>query len=232
MKPEDPFQLLQDRSPPSASALYERVLGEVATHPEKVRSAPRGIRLLLSVLSTLGVLWTLSMQDWLAGRLELILWGGIMSVLTAGFLLDRTLPGARAEAWPRLGVLGRSVLLGALSVAAYLVFNELATHFTNLSMSDMTGGAWLQRTLACELHGAGRGILGLGLLFLIWRNTDPFTPRLSGGLLGAVAGGLGVFGTTLACGSNEGFHLLIGHALVVSLLIGLGWLFGPRWLAP
>jgi len=189
---------------------------------------------LLSVLSTLGVLWVLSPRDWLAGRLELILWGGIMSVLTAGFLLDRTLPGQRAStanagaALRQLDLRGRFLVLGALTIAVYVVFLGLSTHFSNQLLSD----DWLERAIHCDLHGSARSLLGFGLLFLIWRRTDPFTPGLSGGFLGAVAGCLGVYGTTLGCGSEEGFHLLFAHALVISLFTGLGFVLGPRWLAP
>lgn len=87
-------------------------------------------------------------------------------------------------------------------------------------------------TAGCLMHGALLAALPLVMLVLAWRRTDPFTPRLTGALIGGWAGLTGAVGLTVACPSTELFHVAVGHggALVGGALIGL-WL-GRRFLSP
>lgn len=76
------------------------------------------------------------------------------------------------------------------------------------------------------------GALVAGGALFAWRRTDPYTPGISGALIGVVAGLATGSGMTVACGSHEAFHACFAHGLVVFALAALGFGFGRRLLAP
>jgi hypothetical protein len=227
MMTQDPFSRLRERPPVLSPKVFERVRADQESLPAKAKSPSRSTRLALSFASTFFVIATLSLRDVLRGKMQVLGWGLIMSLLISVLVLHPTLPGKPAER-PRLAQNPRRILLGALLALVAIFFVEYAEAF-NSSIQTPPGMA---SALRCAEHGLIRGGLGLALLVGIWRRTDPFSPRLSAGLLGFAAGLLGVLATTLACRSHEGWHLMIGHALVVALCSGLGFLLGERFLSP
>ncbi|HYJ09748.1 MAG TPA: NrsF family protein [Polyangiaceae bacterium] len=76
------------------------------------------------------------------------------------------------------------------------------------------------------------GALVAGGALFAWRRTDPYTPGISGALIGVVAGLATGSGMTVACGSHEAFHACFAHGLVVFALAALGFGFGRRMLSP
>ena len=76
------------------------------------------------------------------------------------------------------------------------------------------------------------GALVAGGALFAWRRTDPYTPGISGALIGVVAGLSSGSGMTMACASHEMFHACFAHGLVVFALAALGFGFGRRLLAP
>lgn len=84
----------------------------------------------------------------------------------------------------------------------------------------------------CGLHVLLSGSLCLLALLLPWRHSDPFSPRLLGGLVGALAGYASMLTIDAACASTEGFHVLLSHASAVAVFGLCGALVGRRWLSP
>ena len=159
------------------------------------------------------------------GRTLLVL-GAVSSLLLGGLLLGSLAPGPGAR--PRLEV--RRMVVAALSMAALTVVGIEADHF--LSGSEFFIKAQLTGATACATHGLFTGLLCGGGLMFLWRGTDPFTPRLTGALVGSMGGITGLLSVGVACPSIEGLHLLFGHAAVVLSLSLLGAAMGRRWLAP
>lgn len=84
----------------------------------------------------------------------------------------------------------------------------------------------------CLVRGAMLAALPLAVLIVLWRRSDPFTPRLSGALLGGWAGLSGAVALTLACPSDDFWHVALGHG---GALLGgamLGAVLAPRWIRP
>lgn len=225
MNAPDPFELLRDRAPSLSPRVLENVQKGMGAH--KVQSLSRGMRLVLSGLASLLVLGLLSAPRVAAGQYSLLTLGALLALGAVLTLLVPALPGVRAQD-KRLGLVGRRVLLtvALLAVFAFFVF------FAEAFAVQIEAVPWLRAVGKCATHGLLRGVLGLALLLAIWRHTDPFTPRLSAGLLGVVSGLLGVFATTMACPNHEGWHLMVGHALIVSLTTSLGVALGKKYLAP
>jgi hypothetical protein len=65
-----------------------------------------------------------------------------------------------------------------------------------------------------------------------WRRTDPYSPGISGAIVGMVAGISSGAGMTVACPSHEAFHSCFAHGLVVFALAVAGFGVGRRLLAP
>lgn len=119
-----------------------------------------------------------------------------------------------------------------------LVVALLAVGYVSLTIADfdplssVLRGYALAQVMSCGLHVLLTGTLCLLALLAPWQRSDPFSPTLLGGLLGALAGYAGMLLVDAACASTEGFHILIGHASAV-LVFGLGGaIVGRRWLSP
>jgi hypothetical protein len=87
-------------------------------------------------------------------------------------------------------------------------------------------------TLRCGLHALLSGAIVSGGVMMLWRHTDPFTPGLSGALVGLFGGLCGAIALGVACPHGQSWHLWLGHGLAVALLTLGGWAVGRKWLAP
>lgn len=87
-------------------------------------------------------------------------------------------------------------------------------------------------TPACLVRGLMLASIPMTVLVVLWRRTDPFTPRLTGAIIGGWAGLTGTIGLTMACPSTDLVHIIVGHgaAIVGGALIGS--LLGRRLLRP
>ncbi len=90
----------------------------------------------------------------------------------------------------------------------------------------------MRHTLVCGVHAILFGLLASVTLFVLWRRTDPFSPRLSGAVAGLAGGLVGAVALDMTCPHLEAWHLWIGHGLTLVLLVAAGWYAGRRWLAP
>jgi hypothetical protein len=227
MTTRDPFLSLRDRAPVLSPEVLQKVRADHEAAPPQAKSLSRRARLALTFAATFFVLITLSASSLLHGQFEVLGWGFFVSLLVVGVVLSPAMPGKRPDR-PRITLSLRRFLLGLILALLAMFFIESADEFS----PGIHAPARMASTVKCAVHGLVRGGLGLGLLLGIWRRTDPFSPRLSAALLGLAAGLLGVLATTLACPNHEGWHLMFGHALVVALTAGLGFLLGERFLSP
>jgi hypothetical protein len=140
------------------------------------------------------------------------------------FLGLGTLPGRRPSRGLRLALVLGIPLLVLIGLAA------VATHIS--SFGEFVEGSGMMGALPCCGHALGVGALISGAILLLWRRTDPFSPGLTGALVGLVGGLAGAVSVGLACPSGEGWHLWLGHGITVGLVALLGFIVGRRLLAP
>jgi hypothetical protein len=166
-----------------------------------------------------------------------------------GFALFGGLADAAASAPLRIGL----VVVSLSTVAMVVAFTPRAVGQAsrNLKIASIAavGLGWTaylalhceSGRLACALEGPAFGcafrglvigVLGGAGLFWLWRKTDPWTPRLSGALVGGAAGCIAAATVTMLCGGLSAGHLIVGHWLVVPILAIMGALAARRVLAP
>jgi hypothetical protein len=133
-------------------------------------------------------------------------------------------PGKRGSRALRLGLLlGVPVLfIGYLALASTEQFS-----FARFSQGYSAGHA-----LGCGLVALVMGALVAGGAMFAWRGTDPYSPGLSGALIGMVGGLASGAGVSVACPSHEAFHSCFAHGLVVFALAAAGFGLGRRLLPP
>jgi hypothetical protein len=90
----------------------------------------------------------------------------------------------------------------------------------------------LRGTVVCGIHSILFGSLSMASLLWVWRRTDPFTPRLSGALMGLAGGLVGAIALDMVCASREAWHLWLGHGAALLVMVLAGWLLGRRCLTP
>ena len=90
----------------------------------------------------------------------------------------------------------------------------------------------LRGTVVCGVHAVIFGALATTLLFVLWRRTDPFRPRLTGALMGLAGGLVGAVALDMTCTCFEGWHLILSHGITLALLVAGGWFAGGKWLPP
>jgi hypothetical protein len=95
--------------------------------------------------------------------------------------------------------------------------------------ADELGG--FDHVVGCLARGVGFALVPLLVLLIVWRRVDPYTPRLTGGVLGAVAGLAGAVATCVACPHTTLIHVAIAHVGTIAAGVVLGSL-GSRWLRP
>lgn len=225
MTPDDPFALLRDRVIEVPPRAFEQARSLVQAESSPARTTSRKTRLAISGFATVLIVALLALPRLLQGGLISLGALIIVSALAIAFFLYPTLPGDGSN--KRLGLKSRRLLLGFGLMLISLLFSVISEGFHPEESS-----LFFKSAASCATHGLGRSVVGLGCLMLIWRGTDPFSPRLSAGHLGLVAGLIGVVATTMACPNHEGWHLLIGHAFVVAATAGLGFALGEKVLSP
>lgn len=147
---------------------------------------------------------------------------GVVQAAIVGLALAR--PGRRAA-----GGLWLAVALGV--PLAFIGYLTLAAS-SRLPLGEFFRGEHAGGALGCGLHALLFGAIAAAGTLFIWRRTDPFSPALSGGLVGLVGGLTGATAIGIACPAGETWHLWLGHGAAVAMLALAGWLLGRRVLAP
>ncbi len=156
----------------------------------------------------------------LAGAL---VWGiAQASVIIVG--LGRV-PGRRAHRLIRWAVVFAVPL-------AFFIHLTLASDVTLPIQDFLTAPRSVRHTVVCGVHALIFGLMAMVTLFVLWRRTDPFSPRLSGAVAGLAGGLVGAVALDMTCPHLEAWHLWIGHGLTLIALVAAGWYAGRRWLAP
>jgi hypothetical protein len=133
-------------------------------------------------------------------------------------------PGKRGSRALRLGLVVGVPVLFICYLA--LVSTEQA------ALAKFAQGASAGHALGCGLVALFMGALVAGGAMVAWRGTDPYSPGLSGALIGVVAGISSGAGMSIACPSHEAFHACFAHGLVVFALAVAGFGIGRRLLPP
>lgn len=196
------------------------------------RPAPASIRVIRSIAvsgSLFGVLLAIGWQRHPPQRavavalVGAIIWGVVQaSVILVGFGQN---PGRRVHRVLRWGMV-------------YAIIGAFLLHLTLASDSTLPLGTFLRdaqslrHTVVCGVHALIFGALAIVALFLVWRRSDPFSPRLSGAISGLAGGLVGAVALDMTCPHMEAWHLWTGHGLTLLMLVGAGWYAGRRWLAP
>lgn len=149
-------------------------------------------------------------------------WLGAQAVLV--FVTLARPPGRRGSRGLRL----------ALLIGLPLVFTGyLASISTEqFAFAQFAQGRSGGHALVCAGVALVMGAIVAGGALFAWRGTDPYSPGLSGALIGTVAGLASGSGMSVACGSHEALHACFAHGLIVFALAVLGFGFGRRLLAP
>ena len=197
--------------------------------------AKRGVSATTRALLTLGLsLLLLAYYTWYAvtdrpasGVWRTALYGAVGWLGAQAVLVFVTLarpPGKRGSRELRLALLFGLPLLFigylALTSTEQFTFARFAQGYSGGHAAGCAGVALLM------------GALVAGGALFAWRRTDPYTPGISGALIGVVAGLATGSGMTVACSSHEAYHACLAHGLVVFALAALGFGFGRRLLAP
>ena len=124
-----------------------------------------------------------------------------------------------------LGRSNRSVLVATIVVAWSLY---LFSGMTDQALGTALAGP----AIGCMTRSIVAGALGCAAFMWIWRKTDPWTPRISGALLGACAGAIASASVGIPCAAEVGGHLFVGHWVAVPLLALGGALISRRVLQP
>ncbi|MES1184845.1 MAG: NrsF family protein [Myxococcales bacterium] len=149
-------------------------------------------------------------------------WLGAQAVLIFATLARP--PGKRGSRALRLGL-----LVGVpLAFMGYLALVS-TEHF---SFAKFSHGYPAGHAIGCGLVALFFGALVAGGAMVAWRRTDPYSPGLSGAMIGMVGGLASGVGMTVACPSHEALHSCFAHGMVVFVLALLGFGFGRRMLAP
>lgn len=97
---------------------------------------------------------------------------------------------------------------------------------------EALGAALRWAAIGCSFRSVVAGLAGLSAMLWVWRGTDPWSPRVSGALMGACAGSIASAGVGIPCPSGQGGHLMLGHWLAVPILAAIGAAVSKRVLAP
>jgi hypothetical protein len=197
--------------------------------------AKRGVSALSRGLLTLGLsLLLIGYYTWYgvaenrpSGVMRTALFGAMGWLGAQAVLLFVTLvrpPGKRGSRVLRIAMLLAMPLLFVGYLALVSSYQVPLAKFAQ----GYSGGHALGCGIVALLLGA---LVAAGAIFA-WRRTDPYTPGLSGALIGMVAGIASGSGMSVACASGEAFHVCFAHGLVVFALSAMGFGLGRRLLAP
>jgi hypothetical protein len=127
----------------------------------------------------------------------------------------------------------RALRLGLVVGVPLLFVGYLALVSTEqFALAKFATGQPAGHALGCGLVALFLGALVAGGAMVAWRGTDPYSPGLSGALIGVVGGIASGAGMTVACPSHEAFHACFAHGLVVFALAVAGFGLGRRLLPP
>ncbi len=147
-------------------------------------------------------------------------------VVVAVLVLASSLVGAFSPSLDRrLSARGRHVMAWVL-VATWLSYLVIAAH------PIAWRGALEPAALVCWARALLSGGLAGGAAMWLFRRSDPWSPGLTGALIGASVGCVGAAAVGLGCPGAELGHLLVGHGLIVPLLMVAGFFVGRRALKP
>jgi hypothetical protein len=138
--------------------------------------------------------------------------------------------GAIPGKFGRLSQPWRRVLLIGGALAAFGVLATQAN--TWISLGEFRTTEAQHSALVCARHSLLSGATGAAGLLWLWRRTDPYSPLLTGALLGMFGGVTGIVSVGLLCAEREGLHLTFGHGACLLVTIGVCSLAGKRWLQP
>ncbi len=124
----------------------------------------------------------------------------------------------------------RRSLLGVLAVVTFTVLALKADYF--MPLGQLTQGEHITRIAHCGVYSLMAGVIASSGVMIIWRRTDPFSPGLTGALIGFLGGLIGTVSVSLSCRADEGIHLTLGHGIATVLVAALCWFWGRKWLAP
>jgi hypothetical protein len=120
-----------------------------------------------------------------------------------------------------------------LVVPTAFLIHLLVSTGSMLSLHDfLVAPRSLRSTISCGVHSLLFGALATVVLFVMWRRTDPYCPRLTGALTGLAGGMVGAVALDMVCANNEGWHLWLAHGLTLIAFVFAGWFAGKRWLTP
>lgn len=120
------------------------------------------------------------------------------------------IPGAR---------LRRTTTVVALAAGAWLALGIVGYLATPATLSLQSGLACVRRTLLLS-------VVPTSILFAMLRRSAPLEAGISGSLAMTATGTLAVLATRVACGRDDGMHVLLWHALPLAALAVLGSLIG------
>lgn len=223
--PPSPFSQLAETPVPGARVL-DALRRELAEDAAPKRSKSREWRTLLSGGALFFGLGLSSLRSLRESPSTFFLSAVAFCLTVSGLLLLGVAPGERRL----LGVSNRRALVVGVAGALFLALALQGDDF--LPMSAFLDADHHTRLGACFAHSLLGGTLGSVALLLLWRRTDPFTPGLTGALLGLFGGLVGTLSVGLLCSNHEGFHLTLGHGMGAVLFLGVGLFLGRKWLAP
>lgn len=178
---------------------------------------------LFSALLALGWLRHPPKDAVLLALLGALAWGIIQaSILFVGHGQPPGRRSARALRWAAV-----------IAVPTIFVLHLTLTSGSILSFADfLTVPRSLRSTVVCGVHSLLFGAAASIVLFLLWRRTDPFSPRLTGALTGLAGGLVGAVALDMTCANDEAWHLWLGHGLTLLAFVLGGWFAGRRWISP
>ncbi len=227
--PSEPPLPMRPVPPPEAvtQAILERCCKELTPRHGRSIRARLTISVALSaalVLALLGVAWTSHLrQHSMAGVTAIALGWGLLqlSVLVMGLALP---PGKRPSRRWRWSTIAAALCLALLQPVILLVGGACEP-----PQPELPGALGVLR---CGVLSLSCGAVVTGTMIWIWRRTDPFSPRLSGTMLGLSGGLAGAVGVGFSCPDHGMTHLWLGHISAVVVLTVLGRLAGKRCLSP
>lgn len=225
MKADDPFAQLAAQAPRPRDSVLQSIHRELDKDTKSHHCLSKRQRVTLSA-SLLALGLVLASAKALVAHPQSLLVASAALMSMAGLVLAGGMPEGRS----RLDLPVRRSLVFILVVAVFVALTLRAESFLTVGEFILADG--LASTTVCFVHSFMGGVAGTILLMLLWRRTDPFSPSISGALLGCLGGLMGMLSVELLCENGEGLHLTLGHGLPVLALALVGMLVGRRWLTP
>lgn len=223
---KDPFAELANRAPRPRDSVLESIRKDQHQDQEKKRCLSRWERVVLSTTALLFGLGLTTADAFFDAPQTAVLAAAALCLSVGGLLLAGVVPGETRS----MGLSVRKGLVGLLSVTAFTALALKAESF--LSLQQFTEPGSLHRATACAAHSLMSGVLGATALLFVWRQTDPFSPGLTGAFLGLLGGALGTTSVNLACSNSEGLHLTLAHGISLIVFALFGVFVGRKWLSP